>query len=62
MKATTKSKLAEVRIGFKRKGDLTDRDQKIISMFGQDLLDGHQNIGEGGFLYDEVNAIYISYH
>lgn len=56
IRLSTKSKIAKIRhvrsqIGGENKVAvrLTAMDEQIVSMYGIDLLDGHQKLGEGGF-------------
>lgn len=59
MKSTSKAKFSAIRRGFKTASDLSDHDKMMKSMFGLELLDGCQELAEGGFPYDKVAKSYI---
>lgn len=56
IKASAKAKLADDHNkdeGHKKK-NLTRLEEKVLSIFGIDIMDGLQSVGEAGFKYDKV--------
>lgn len=54
MKSSTKAKFSAIRQGLSTISDFSKYDEMIQSMYGTELLDGLQNLGEGGFTYHKV--------
>lgn len=55
---TSKSNFANIRNERNKTGKntkkLTELDERILAMYGIDIIDGHQGLGEGGFPYEKV--------
>lgn len=68
MKASTKAKFSGIRQGLNNTKGFSKHDEMIQSMYGVELLDGHQNLGEGGFTYstrpisNKVSNFVLTFH
>lgn len=58
IKASAKEKLADVHNGGKGR-PLNRLEEKIIAIYGLDVLDGEQRLGEAGFNYKKVKHFLV---
>lgn len=61
IKGSAKTKLADMRKNRNQRGViLTRMEERVVALCGLDNMDGEQELGEGGFRYEEVKNFYFS--